>query len=344
MMFAALLGPALSFGSSLISGLGARQSAKKQQKMQAAYEFVNSVRKEHENNVNRGLIENKNTQNYNLGADIHRRFDHMRIAEDGYNAGFNPVTWLNAMGGTYGAMQQLGYQLKSPEVYQESQYYATAPTAQVPSVMEAVGGALSAGVNTYLADARVEQSQNFQRELLQTQISAIQRNGGRPLKIGNPVAPSATTFFGSGSIPYAVSAGAAIATAKGGALTSVKPHEITATDPVRPYLEPGRMPEIGLMSTTYGGYAPAMSKDAKDRFEEDLGGMIGWNIRNRIMPSFGFNQPSMPAPWGYRHVYNPVLQEYQLQWRGNTETNYRDGAWGRRTDEADFKYRTGETF
>lgn len=190
-MFAALLGPALSFGSSLISGLGARQSAKKQQKLQAAYEYQNFM-----------LQQARNEQNAAQGRQIVAMYDPAtRAVGDAMKAGFNPVTWLGAMGGMYSAMTQHGWNL---QVGQD--YFQNAPTAQVPSTMEAFGGALTAGVNTFLSDRRVAQSQDFQREMLNTQISAIQRNGGRPTSaMGVPA--SQRTFFGSGQLPYAVTAG-----------------------------------------------------------------------------------------------------------------------------------------
>lgn len=182
-MFQALLGPALSFGSSLLSGFGAQQSAKKQQKIQMAYEYQNYL------------------QRQEIATQVLDRYQFANIPLDAESAGFNPVTYLNAMGGSYGAMHQLGWSLRSQG--------QSAPTVQVPSSLEVFGGAAQAGVSTFLADQRVAQSQDFQRQMLQTQISAIQKNGGKPLRLSSAVPAANTTFFGSGSIPYSVTAGAA---------------------------------------------------------------------------------------------------------------------------------------
>ena len=56
-----------------------------------------------------------------------------------------------------------------------------------------------------------------------------------------------------------------------------------------------------------------MSEDAKQRLEEDMIGVLLWNIRNRLLPSVGLNQSAPPAkvPKGYdAWVYNPFKQEY----------------------------------
>lgn len=317
-MFQALLGPLLSFGSSLLSGFGAQQSAKKQQKLQQAYEYQAwQVRQ-------------------NVASEILGKYDFKNIPTDAAAAGFNPVTYLGALGGSYGAMHQLAYGMKGQA--------QAAPTVQVPSSLEVFGGALSAGVGTYLADERVRQSQDFQRQMLQTQISAIQRNGGKPLKLPSAVPAANTTFFGSGSIPYAVTAGAAttrggVGPSSPGALISVQPHEVTAVNPLFPYLEPGRMPEIGFMNTETGGLAPAMSKDAKDRLEEDPLGVFGWTVRNRIMPYTQSGGGSMePAGWGWKWEFSPFLQEHTRVYRPAWDQNYQDPGHRRSLESP---YRTG---
>lgn len=242
-MFGALLGPALSFGSSLISGLGARQSAKKQAKVQAAYEYQNYLLKIEENRRNRDEIITRNAVSKSVGLDVSgygsvlvdlaneykaRAFSGAtgtrNFAKEAEEQGFNPVTWLNATAG-WQDQTQLGYaqlaadtmlqglnmkvqgsQMAIPEAYMEETYMMNAPTAQVPSATEAVGGALQAGVNTYLTDMRAVDSRNFQREMLATQIAAINSRNGTPSSgIGVPVGQR--TFFGSGQIPYAQSVG-----------------------------------------------------------------------------------------------------------------------------------------
>lgn len=311
-MFQALLGPLLSFGSSLLSGFGAQQSAKKQQKLQQAYEYQAwQVRQ-------------------NVASEILGKYDFKNIPVHAAEAGFNPVTYLGALGGSYGAMHQMAYSFKGQA--------QAAPTVQVPSGLEVFGGALSAGVGTYLADERVRQSQDFQRQMLQTQISAIQRNGGKPLKLASAVPAANTTFFGSGSIPYSVTAGAAVSSgfrtpAQVMGLTEWKPQEVPPTDPRTPYMEPGRGPEVGLMPTFGGGFAVGMSEYAKDRLEEDPAGVFAWTVRNRLSPIFGEQHGSLePAGWGWKWEFSPFLQEYRREYRPAWDQNYTDPGHRRRLE------------
>lgn len=170
------LGPLLSFGSSLLSGFGAQQSAKKQQKLQMAYEAAN--------------LQLRQT----VANEMLTKYDFKNIPTDAMAAGFNPVTWINALGPSYGSLLSTGYTIKSQG--------QAAPTAQVPSGLEVFGGALSAGVNTFLSDQRTLQSQDFQRELVDRQLAGqlkIAQSRGQTL-----------SFFGSGNSPYRVSQGPAV--------------------------------------------------------------------------------------------------------------------------------------
>lgn len=220
-MFQALLGPALSFGSSLLSGLGSRQSAKKQQKLQAAYEYQNYMQQQEDNRANRDFVIEYDARRAEIGNDLRDWSNVLRqwsagsqIVHDATQAGFNPVTWVGAMGGMYqardayaNALLSESAQYRTPSLWQQQSYMQNAPTAQVPSVLEAVGGAAQAGVNTLLSDWRAADSRNFQREMLSTQIAAIAANGGRPSSaLGVPAAQR--TFFGSGQIPFAAVTGA----------------------------------------------------------------------------------------------------------------------------------------
>lgn len=307
-MFQALIGPALSFGSSLISGLGARQSAKKQQKMQAAYEYQNYLLQERANNYNRNITENRNSLMAGYGDEVLKQWNPTNIAKHADAAGFNPATWLMGMGGSYASMQQYGYELKRPELVYDTPYMQNAPTAQVPSVGEAVGGALQAGVNTYLSDQRAIDSRNFQREMMATQIAAIQANRGRPgSAMGVPA--SQRTFFGSGEIPYAVGAGRSAI----GGVVQTKPAENTTTVPGFPGIEPGFSPDLdyGRSAT---GYPIQPGKIAKERNEDDIFQQLSWWMRNNVASSFGYGSPPPHAKlkrgreWGF-DVFNQEWQQ-----------------------------------
>lgn len=92
-----------------------------------------------------------------------------------------------------------------------------------------------------------------------------------------------------------------------------KPMERTPAAPERPSQEPGATTDLGFSYTVNRGWAPMMSKDVKDKLEEDFPGMIGWNIRNRLLPMLGrnMNPPPVPLQDGYRWHYDSVNQEYR---------------------------------
>lgn len=91
----------------------------------------------------------------------------------------------------------------------------------------------------------------------------------------------------------------------------------------RPHAEAGAVAELGYTKTPTG-YAPVMSKDAKDRLEEDPMGVIGWNIRNRLGPMFQVNKnPPEPALTDEYWAYHPGAQEYRLFRRKNSGTHSR---------------------
>lgn len=84
--------------------------------------------------------------------------------------------------------------------------------------------------------------------------------------------------------------------------------------------DPGR--EAGVISDTgytrstigHGGYAPVMSKDAKDRLDDDTPGVISWNIRNRLPQMFQMDlNPPFRAPIGSHWIFNPFKMRYELR-------------------------------
>lgn len=86
--------------------------------------------------------------------------------------------------------------------------------------------------------------------------------------------------------------------------------------PDDPGREAGAISDTGFARSTigHGGYAPVMSKDAKDRLDDDTPGVIAWNIRNRLPQSFQFNlNPPFRAPVGTHWIYNPFKQRYELR-------------------------------
>jgi gas vesicle protein len=79
------------------------------------------------------------------------------------------------------------------------------------------------------------------------------------------------------------------------------------------YQEAGAVTDLGYARTA-GGYAPTMSKDAKDRLDDDWPGMLWWNIRNRVAPLLGgthFRPPPVRPKKGYQWYFNPATGEYR---------------------------------
>lgn len=91
----------------------------------------------------------------------------------------------------------------------------------------------------------------------------------------------------------------------------ISPIEQGTTAPGAPSQEAGAVADIGY-SRTPSGWAPVRSKDLMDRSDDDFIGMLTWNARNRLYPSFGFNlnPPNTPLKPGHVWVYSPVKQEY----------------------------------
>lgn len=194
----------LSAAGSLLSGLGASSAAKKQAKIQAAYEYQNYM-----------LQESINAQNKAQGQQIVTMYDPAtRVVGDAAKAGFNPVTWLNAMGGMYASMTQYGWALQKPEPY-----FQNAPTAQVPSVMSAIGGAISAGAST-LNSAH----QNAMRVDAANQSSMLQYLASvqRARSEGNALAGLGTPSFSSAVGRVITGGGAAAALSLGASLRAPK--------------------------------------------------------------------------------------------------------------------------
>lgn len=113
--------------------------------------------------------------------------------------------------------------------------------------------------------------------------------------------------------------------AQSGKLVSNQPLPVTATMPGG-VSEPASIGDVGYIRTRTG-WMPAMSKDAKERLEEDTIGTGLWNLRNRIQPSLSFNASSFAPPphvklknGEYWH-YSIEDQEYQIRHRSYLPEN-----------------------
>ena len=74
--------------------------------------------------------------------------------------------------------------------------------------------------------------------------------------------------------------------------------------------EPGAVSDIGYTKSKTG-YPVVMSADAKQRLEDDFIGMLSWNIRNRLLPTLGFNRNPPKKIKGHYWDYHPIYQEYR---------------------------------
>lgn len=99
----------------------------------------------------------------------------------------------------------------------------------------------------------------------------------------------------------------------GSGLVQTKALERSSYAPGNPSQEAGAVTDTGYTRTPTG-YPPVMSKDARDRLEDDLIGMIAWNVRNRILPTVGsnLNPPARTLAPGEFWVYDPFAQEYRV--------------------------------
>lgn len=116
------------------------------------------------------------------------------------------------------------------------------------------------------------------------------RNAERSVRTQQQVPPMSSLAPDGSLMP-----GQSNATSPGG--IESKPAEIVVNEPGRPGQERGSITELGFSRTNDGGYVPVMSNDAKQRYEEDIVGEIGWNIRNRLPTFLDRQDIAPPRSW-----------------------------------------------
>lgn len=92
-----------------------------------------------------------------------------------------------------------------------------------------------------------------------------------------------------------------------------KPLEVAPGPSNQPQSEGGAITDVGYARTSTG-WAPVPSNDVKQRIEDNFVQERLWDMRNNILPSFGFNQspPPFAPPPGKRWYFDVAKQEYQL--------------------------------
>lgn len=116
------------------------------------------------------------------------------------------------------------------------------------------------------------------------------RNAERSVRTQQQVPPMPSLAPDGSLMP-----GQSNATSPGG--IESKPAEIVVNEPGRPGQERGSIPELGFTRTNDGGYAPVMSKDAKDRLDDDFIGSSLWHLRNSLPAPFDSERVMPPRSW-----------------------------------------------
>lgn len=116
------------------------------------------------------------------------------------------------------------------------------------------------------------------------------RNAERSVRTQQQVPPMPSLAPDGSLMP-----GQSNATSPGG--IESKPAEIVVNEPGRRGQERGSITDLGFSRTNDGGYVPVMSNDAKQRYEEDIFGEIGWNLRNRLPGLFDRQNVAPPRSW-----------------------------------------------
>lgn len=167
----------------------------------------------------------------------------------------------------------------------------------------------SAKVDAYqktLMDLSLQRGQ-LENELLATQIAKTRQPA---VQAPMPAPDQRWLVDGQGQTQQY---GAPVIPVTKGPLLETAPMQRTASDPGKPFMEPGAINDLGFARTS-SGWAPVQSGDAKQRLEDDLIGDLSWSLRNRIAPTIGFNNnPPFAAPKGKFWWYEPFMQEYQLK-------------------------------
>lgn len=112
-------------------------------------------------------------------------------------------------------------------------------------------------------------------------------------------------------------------------LVKTSPLARQSSAPGAPSQESAAVPEVGFARGPTG-WAPVMSKDAKDRLEEDELGIIGWNLRNRFAPMFGnrdsWHPPAIKLKENEYWYFNPLTQVYEKKLK--SKSRWWNGGFG----------------
>nr|QJB20688.1 MAG: DNA pilot protein [Microvirus sp.] len=294
MDFAAIGGPLISAGASL---LGSKMSADATNKAAR----LNAIVQAQENAANRAW----NEQMFDKQTALQREFAQSGIqwrADDARAAGLHPLAAMGAQTHSFSA-----------NVGQSNPSTSTPfAGASMGSGFAAAGADISRALQaTRTEDQRVDafnktvqdltiQKMGMENALLASQIAKVNQPGTPPAM---PSQRRSAAVPGQGNAPKSTDR------------VEMKKMEVQHSAPGNAVTEPKPITEVGhtvTKNTPSGRYAPVMSDLAKDRLEEDMIGTLLWTWRNRIMPTFGanYNAPNIPLAKGKEWLYHPLTQEY----------------------------------
>lgn len=309
-MFAALAPALISGGASLLSGIyGANQSSKAA-RLNAIAQANEAERAREYNAAEAEKAYQRNRADYLVDVarehQLQKDFAQMGIqwrAADAKAAGIHPLAALGAQLTSYSPQSVGGgsYEAQKMPRYSPTPASGANPLAGLPALGQDISRAITANqredqrMEAYNATAMGLNTQRMglENELLATQIAKLRAPGTPPAFPS--IRSSGKGMPGQGDDPF------------------VKDEALKRTIMGSRGQEPAPVADIGF-TQTQSGHAPVYSKDAKERLEDDEGGMLAWNLRNRIMPMFGINY-NIPGggkqgEGGKYYWYNPFTQEY----------------------------------
>lgn len=177
------------------------------------------------------------------------------------------------------------------------------------------GSSLASGVSAAGQDiARAVDATRTQSEKMSAYTKTIQDLNIQRMGLENQLLSSQIAKVNQAGLPPPMPSTEDPYLVEGQTQSGINPQKLKRVNPPlgNPSIEPGAIVDTGFARTPTG-WAPVMSKDVKDRLEEDLIGSLLWNIRNRLAPTFGsrVNPPNVSREPGEMWVYDPASQEYR---------------------------------
>lgn len=294
-MFAALALGALSFGGSLLQGMGNKQASAKQARLQAIADA--NARQQNEETLAR-----VNKRREEIGNTL---LDSRNVVATAELAGFNPVTWINAGG--------LGYMTDAAKfLVPEYQLVGASQVPQQHSMLSSFGSALSAGASAFGTQYRADQSYDLNMAKLGQQADHFM--------MGFTQRNSLATIMGSGS--SSVRAGALAAGPSRGGSSGSKDSEAFwpgYEHAPTPMWEAKKPESTNPFPPQWGWTIPAGFANA-EAYEDSMGELVSmpygvWKGVNTVMHNMlGFTVPEI-----YREAkagYNDLTTILQRAWAG----------------------------